>query len=363
MRISDIGEFGLIELLARQLPEPSSAVVKGIGDDAAVIKGNGSNSTIFTTDMMVEEIHFSRRFCSAYEIGWKALAVNVSDIAAMGGRPTVAVVSVAIPVDWTVEELEGLYKGLGAAARIYRVSIVGGDTVKSSQGLNINVALLGEAEPDKVVYRSGARPGDTVLVTGTLGDSAAGLALSQDPELTGPAGCCEALRERHKMPLAQALAGYNLAQARLVNSMNDISDGLASEIHEICKASGVGCRLQAESIPVSEETKILAGILGTDPLEWALFGGEDFQLVFTLAPERVAEAQQLLSSLGVASAAIGEIVPGSEVVLVKANRDKAGLEKTDQDKGVRDEAVRENANYREIILQPRGYNHFAPEKD
>lgn len=337
MRISDIGEFGLIEILSRQLPKPSKAVVRGIGDDAAVIQGSGTNSTLLTTDMLVEDIHFTRKYCSAYDIGWKSLAVNVSDIGAMGGLPTVGVVSLAIPVNWTVEELTELYRGLGAAALCYGVSIVGGDTVKSLQGLTINVALLGEAEPDSVVYRSGAKPGDAILVTGTLGDSAAGLAHLQNPEVILPAGCGEALAQRYQQPMAQVRGGYNLAKAGLVNAMNDISDGLASEIHEICKASGVGCHLMAENIPLAEATRFMAKGLGVNPLDWALFGGEDFQLVVTLDPGRVNQTQRLLTSLGVSAALVGEITSGTDVLLVQAS----GEEK----------------------LQPRGFNHFTQQDD
>ncbi len=333
MKIRDLGEFGLIDLLAGRMPPVSDMVIKGIGDDTAVLKPHDGALVLMTTDMLVEDVHFSLQYCPYRSVGWKALAVNVSDIAAMGGLPTAAVVSIGIPPRLETGQVEEIYRGLGECAREYGVDIVGGDTVKSPDRIVINVALLGRVEPERVVYRSGARPGDVLMVTGPLGGSAAGLyALSSDP----PAVACDVADEvihTHLRPWARVKEGRILGQTGLVTSMNDISDGLASEVLEICRASGTGCELDADSVPYTDAVTDICKGAGASPLEWALYGGEDFELVFTVGSDDVDTVRTALQGAGCTPVTVGRIVPREcGCMLIR------GTAKT--------------------ALTPGGYNHF-----
>lgn len=294
MKLSELGEFGLINMLARDLVYNPAGVVKGVGDDTAVLEVSGGAWLLFTTDMMVEGVHFDLAYSTFYQVGWKALAVNLSDIAAMGGKPAHALVSIAVPPGLDSGSLRELYDGLKYACRIYNVNIVGGDTVKHPDRLVINVALLGEVGAGKAVYRSGARPGDRIYVTGPLGASAAGLYLFQNSTVSLPAEAGEYCRRAYTMPNPRVKEGIILAGCG-ITSLDDISDGLASEMHEICSASGVGCLIRSGDVPVDSRVRAAAEAAGVDPLEWALYGGEDFELVLTAAPgseEKLAEAAQ-----------------------------------------------------------------------
>ncbi len=333
MKIEEIGEFGLIGKMAAKLPPRSNNVIKGIGDDTAVLRHEQGHSLLMTTDMLVEDVHFSLKYGTYHSAGWKALAVSVSDIAAMGGTPTCAVVALAVPPGGLVGEIEELYAGIGDCSREYGVDIVGGDTVKSTGGLYVNVTLLGTVEPDKVIYRSGAAPGDVIMVTGNLGHSAAGLyALSNSIDSTA-GQLAGQVSHSHLYPAARLKEGQALGRSSLATSMNDISDGLASEIVEICEASDTGCELYSDKVPFSETTARVADKAGVDPVEWALYGGEDFELVFTVRPQNVEQVKAVLSQTGCCPAVVGTILPKVKgCSLIK--------------------------NGSSFALKPRGYNHF-----
>ncbi|MCG9968134.1 thiamine-phosphate kinase [Pelotomaculum terephthalicicum JT] len=316
MNLAQLGEFGLIDLLTRDFSY-GTGVVKGVGDDTAVLEADGDKWLLFTTDMMVEEIHFSLNYCTLSQVGWKLLAVNVSDIAAMGGRPTHAVISAAIPARLKPEEIIDLYQGLKGAAGEYGVNLVGGDTVSSQERLVLNVALLGEVEAGRAVYRDGARPGDSVYVTGTLGASAAGLYLFQNPELPCSPQSADYCRQAHAVPRPRLEAGSFLAGCG-VTAMNDISDGLASEMHEICKSSGVGCLIRETSIPVDSRVREAAACAGLDPVNWALFGGEDFELVFTVSADVKEKMKRAAGAAGIKVYQVGVITGPPDVILEKA---------------------------------------------
>ncbi|OAT79961.1 thiamine-phosphate kinase [Desulfotomaculum copahuensis] len=311
MNLSALGEFGLIERLARDLPNNPGQVVCGAGDDAAVLQAAGPDQLLFTTDMLVEEVHFSLTWATAEQVGVKALAVNVSDIAAMGGRPAYAVISLGVPERVTVEELDALYRGLRRTAREYGVNLVGGDTVACPDRLVINVALLGLVEPGRAVYRGGARPGDLIYVTGSLGKSAAGLFLCRHPETPVVPEAAAFARLAHLEPCARVQAGRLLAAAG-VGAMDDISDGLAGELGEICRASGAGCRVRAGAVPVDPRVRLVAAAAGCDPLDWALYGGEDFELLFTVSPAGAARMEDKMAQAGEAVSLIGEITPAGD---------------------------------------------------
>lgn len=312
MRLADIGEFGLVENLFGRLTG-GPGVVRGVGDDAAVLDLGGERLVLFTVDTLVEEIHFSLSYTSFRDLGAKSMAVNLSDIAAMGGRPTHAVISLAVRADTMVEDITELYAGMGDLAAVYGVSLVGGDTVRHPHGLVITVALLGSAERDRVLYRGGAAPGDLFYVTGSLGAGAAGLFLFQNPDLTCPPGIEKRLKEAHLRPEPRVAAGAILAASSdAVTAAEDISDGLAASLTHICTASGVGCRLQAALVPIAGEVWELGRRAGKDPLEWALFGGEDYELLWTVRPGAAQELEGLLAAIGQPATRIGEALPPGE---------------------------------------------------
>lgn len=315
MQLGDIGEFGLISLINKHLLNNPAGVVAGIGDDAAVLPGTGNRWLLFTTDMLVEGVHFRRDWADGREVGWKALAVNISDIAAMGGIPTSGVVSLGLPPTMTVAEVEQLYDGIRSVAGQFGVNIVGGDTVACPGRLVINIALLGETEPGRAVLRSGARPGHRLLVTGYLGSAAAGLHLLQHPG-PYPRPAAEYARRAHLLPEPRVAAGRLLAALEGIGTLDDNSDGLAGEVHEICRASGTGCIIETAQLPLHPLVKQLAGIAGIDPLDWQLFGGEDFELVFSVAPEQASLAVQRLAEIGLACTEVGRLtLPEQGIVL------------------------------------------------
>lgn len=314
MKISDIGEFGLIELLKKELPENLPAVVKGIGDDTAVLKINNDQLQLMTTDMLVEGVHFSFDYAKPWQVGAKALNVNISDIVAMGGTPTFATIAIGIPKETDTELVRGLYKGIGDMACRYNVSVVGGDTVSAPVSV-INITLMGVAEVSKVIYRSGAKPGDAIFVTGSLGGSSAGLYHLQNPGYLSHDDIVQEITELHLVPLPRVIESKLLSEIGTVTSMNDISDGLASELYEIGQASGVGCQVYSEKIPINQGAQTLAGNVGKDALDWAFYGGEDFQLVFTVNKDKVDQTVQYMKSRGKPLFYIGEITEKSMVII------------------------------------------------
>lgn len=313
MKVKQVGEFGLIDLIRQDTLVQKDTVVAGIGDDAAVLRPDPRQLQLLTTDMLVEEIHFKLDTISPRQLGFKAMAVNFSDIAAMGGSPRHAVVSLAAGPDTDAEWIIGLYDGMKAICREFGVNIVGGDTVASPAGIVINVAVLGEVLPDRVLLRSGARIGDRVFVTGTLGDSSAGLDMLSRPEWRRQT-FSERLKKAHLEPMPKVLAAQVIAACG-ATSMNDISDGLASEANEIAGASRVGIRIRAQQVPISPELRQAARLTGRDAMEYALYGGEDYELLFTIPPGRVPELGA--TAAGSVLTQVGEVTEaGSGVLLV-----------------------------------------------
>lgn len=326
MHLSEIGEFGLIDRIKEGAIVDQADVVVGIGDDAAAYRPGAGLLQLITTDMLVENVHFLLDKTTPWQLGYKAIAVNLSDIGAMGGRPRQAVVSVGLPAHLPVEFVVDLYRGMKEICREFAVNIIGGDTVASPHGLVVNAAVTGEVAPAGLLRRSGSRPGDLVVVTGTLGDSACGLDLLRTPgweehEFAWP------LVTAHLTPRPQIATGLRLA-AWGATSADDISDGLASEANELAKAGGVGIKIHADLIPLSPQLVEAAAIFGRRPLDYALFGGEDFELVFTISPEKF---EQITYRGGLT--VVGEV--------------------TGQEHGV---ALIAGGAARP--LEPRGYNHF-----
>ena len=292
----------------------------GIGDDCAVLEPTPGHRLLATTDLLLEDIHFRRRYAAPADIGWKALAVNLSDIAAMGGKPRWALVALACSLEATLEEVEAFYEGARALASRHAATIVGGDTTASPAGWLVNVTLLGEAVAP--VLRSTARPGDVIAVTGPLGRSAAGLAVLERP--SAPSGVePSALAEvtaAHLRPVPRVTEGSWLAQAGGVTAMIDLSDGLATDLGHIAEESGVRCRIEVERVPVDAATREVSRALGRDARAWATGGGEDYELLLTCeagAVQRLSDG--LARETGRRLHAIGTVTgPGTGVTFVDA---------------------------------------------
>jgi thiamine-monophosphate kinase len=257
----------------------------GVGDDCAVLETQAGTTLLATTDLLIEDVHFRRRYATPFDIGWKALAVNLSDIASMGGRPRWALVALALPASTEAADVDAFYDAAWALAGEHGVAIVGGDTSASPGGWIVNITLLGEAVQPPVL-RSTARPGDVVAVTGPLGRSAAGLALLTAPK--APAGlsasAVEDVRGAHLRPVPRVREGQWLAAAGGITAMIDLSDGLVTDLGHLVEESGVGADIEITRIPVSETVREVAGACGADALAWASSGGEDYELLLTCDP-------------------------------------------------------------------------------
>lgn len=285
MKVSQLGEFGLIELFDRIVGTPCAEVLVGIGDDAAVWHSDASLH-IGTTDALIENVHFRLSTTSWHDLGWKALAVNISDVAAMGGTPRYALVSLGVPGDTEVEDLSQLYEGMVELARGFHVSIVGGDVV-AAPVVVLSVSVVGTATA--ILTRSAARPNEELAVTGLLGASAAGFRmLNQGLSLDD--ATATVLGQAHTKPYPRAAEGQVLA-ANGVKAAIDISDGLVADIGKLCKASGVGARLYTDQIPVHPSVRTA---FDSEALGLALSGGEDYELLFTGSMEVVAKVKGLM---------------------------------------------------------------------
>ncbi|MBJ6727883.1 thiamine-phosphate kinase [Geomesophilobacter sediminis] len=307
MKLAEVGEFGLIRRIAEKIPAHRS-VVLGIGDDAAGILPSAGCITLITSDMLLEGVHFDLSFSDPISLGRKSLAVNLSDLAAMGALPRQFLLSLGLPRSIEVEFIDRFMEGVLATARSYGAILVGGDTCASKSGLVISITALGEQRPERVLKRSAARVGDLVFVTGTLGDAAAGLELLQRGVREGR------LVDRQLAPEPRVAAGAALADAGFVHAMIDVSDGLVSDLGHICELSGVGAKVEVELLPLSEEYR---RVCGADPYPLALSGGEDYELLFTAAPGQEKNVLALMQRLGLQTSIIGEITDGKGVELFR----------------------------------------------
>ncbi len=268
-------------------------VVKGIGDDCAVLRKDSSSCILLTTDTLVAGVHFDLAWHPPLLLGRKAGAVNLSDIAAMGGEPRFALLNVAFPGSaptWLDDFLAGFHEIL----QEHDTHLVGGDTVKSSSDISITVTIIGEAAEDNICYRSGTVTGDLVFVSGSLGDAAAGLDLCRSGMPGDDIEQWQQLRNAHLDPQPQVQLGRLLAESGQVHAMMDISDGLATDLAHICAASGVGAEIYKDSLPVSQQLNSAASTLGKPFLDWILKGGEDYQLLFTVSPDHEQDLRELV---------------------------------------------------------------------
>ena len=305
--LADVGEFGFIGKIRPALKSNHPSVVLGLGDDAAVFKPSSGYDLVFTTDMLVEGRHFDFKFITPWQLGAKAIAVNISDCAAMGASPTVAVVSLGVAPAFPLADLEAFYDGLKGWGESFGAQIVGGDTVANDKFV-VNVAMIGEVESGRAILRGGAKAGDVLAVTGTVGDSAAGLHALLNPSGKGK-DAASLLIKRHLTPVPRFNVGRYLSTKRLASSAIDLSDGLSSEIHHLCEESGVGAEIHEEAIPLSGSLLHYCGENKLNPLDFALNGGEDYELLFTVPLAKISAIQRSASETGVDCKAIGRMVP------------------------------------------------------
>ncbi|MBN2062543.1 MAG: thiamine-phosphate kinase [Deltaproteobacteria bacterium] len=316
MKLKQIGEFGFINRIMRGCLIRESGIIKSIGDDSAVFSIPENEVILVTTDLLIEGVHFIRKATSGFNLGHKAMAVNLSDIAAMGGTAREAFVSIGIPPDCPVEFLDDLYNGMKALAAEYEVNLLGGDTTRSGRDLIINVSITGSAARDKIVYRDNAANGDLLFTTGNLGDSRAGLHLvlndteSEYPEF-------DFLKKAHFLPKAYLHEGKFLASTGSTSAMIDISDGLSSDLAHIIEGSNTGARIYADKLPISPALRKFCALFNFDETNFAVSGGEDYTLLFTLRPERADEiSEKYLSLFGEKLIGLGEITETGKIELI-----------------------------------------------
>ncbi len=320
MKLSRLGEFGLIEIVRRSTPK-GQGVLLGIGDDAAWVKSR-FGSLLITSDLLIEGIHFDLRWTSFFALGCKSLAVNLSDIAAMGGKPAYLLLSLGIPKDFDSADIKEFYRGINWMASKSGVALVGGDT-SAAAALYVSVCLIGHA-PYRPVSRRGARIGDDIYVTGTLGDAALALQLLRSKSPRPRRGHVAYLLSRHHQPTPRIMAGALLARRGLATAMIDVSDGLLQDLSQLCKASGIGAVIWQERLPVSRAYRTLAG---TNRMRWALTGGEDYELLFCARSRNRRRIEKLQLQANVSITHIGTCVPSRDGINVRNHADKPSAKK------------------------------------
>jgi thiamine-monophosphate kinase len=315
-------EFDFINALRQRVASSTQSTVTGIGDDAAVFRTSANKETVVSIDLLVEDIDFRRTTTPPYLLGHKALAVSLSDLAAMGSRPLWALVSIGIPEDvWQTNFVDQMYDGWLDLANRYGVQLIGGDTSRAHEHIVIDSIALGECPAGMAVKRNGARPGDQIFVTGSLGGAAAGLRLIERGAHLAEQNLADEDSQKVDHVLLRQLRpeprvgwGMVLSEERLTTAMIDLSDGLSSDINHLCEASNVGALLDASLLPIDEHVVELCGRRALDPLQLALHGGEDFELLFAVKPENVARLPKRVD--GVEIKRIGEVTTANDGVKI-----------------------------------------------
>jgi len=314
-RRTPLREFQLIEALHRRYGKTGPNVIRGIGDDAAVVASIKSHEMVVTTDLLTEGVHFDLKTATFEDIGYKAAAANLSDIAAMGAKPNYLLVSLAIPSSRTASEMHRLYRGVMSACRPYDVELIGGDTSASRHGLFLNIVLIGSVPVGCALTRGGARVGDLLYLTGTIGDSLAGLRLlstrhgRKEFVLPSAKSFSQELTRRHLRPTPRLEIGQALSRQRLATSAIDVSDGLSGDVRHICTQSRVGVEIEVDALPISSALRAYADMNELDPIDVALQGGEDYELLFTVAPRHHKKVEQLGRQIDCLLSCIGIIKP------------------------------------------------------
>jgi thiamine-monophosphate kinase len=333
--ISEYGEFSLIERLHHILPKTSREdMLVDIGDDCAVIQVDQERALLLTCDIQVQDRHFQLENTNSYQLGRRAMAVNLSDIAAMGGRPLYALVSLGLPPDLEVDDYDTLFEGMRDELKEYQAFIIGGNLAQTEKNLVIDITLVGEVHPFHFVERKGAEISDQIYLTGEVGTSAAGFTILQKYGSNYPEGF-GSLVEKHRQPQPRITVGQKLSQRQLVSAMIDVSDGIASDLYHICQKSQVGAEIMFAQLPFPEKLSEVSKLCHVSVQDLILHSGEDYELLFTV---KSTVSEQELKTMGqeceVPFTHIGKIVEQNQ-----------GLSLIDE-KGNR------------IPLQPRGWDHF-----
>lgn len=331
-RVSTIGERALIERIRQRVPKAPATLLVGIGDDAAVVAPDRGALQVLTTDALVEGVHFDRRFSSCAEIGHKALAVNVSDVASMGAAPRFALLSLMLPDSTTMADVDGVLDGLLALASETGVHVAGGNITRSPGPLVIDVTLAGSVKPRKVLTRGGGKPGDALYVTGQVGSAAAGLAwLRREAAASamiaggrgprpGDSGLAECV-ERYCRPVPRARIGALLGRNRAASACMDLSDGLADAVRQVAEASGTGARIDASLVPINPAGSKWLAAAGQDPVAAAVAGGDDYELLFAVPGRTRGRLKTVVrEARGVPITRIGELTADPAVGLVRDGR-------------------------------------------
>jgi thiamine-monophosphate kinase len=322
MKVNQIGEFGLIDLIKKRILSKDNQVLVNIGDDAAVLKPSKDKLLIFTTDTLMEKVHFDLKYFTFEQIGWKAMVANLSDIAAMGGLPKFALVTLGLPQSTSVENVISIYDGMINIAKRYDCKIIGGDTLFSPQGIMISIALLGEVEKNSLVKRTGAKMGDLICVTGDLGEAQAGLEFLKRFPHRKPA-----LVKKHLNPFPRINEARTLVKSLKITSMIDISDGLSSELFHLTEENHLGATIYEEKIPISPNCIKAGNLLKRSPLLWALSSGEEYELLFTFGRKKLPQLEKIKEKVKVS--VIGEMVDKKEgIFLMEKSGKKRKLEKS-----------------------------------
>ncbi|MDX1411495.1 MAG: thiamine-phosphate kinase, partial [Nitrospirales bacterium] len=287
-QVSETGEFQLIQAIRRQSSTSPvfSSLLKGIGDDAAIIQFIQNEHLLVSTDLLIEDIHFDLKLTSFRDVGYRAIIANLSDIAAMGGIPRFVLTSVAIPSAYSLADVRALYRGLLSCCHHYKLQLIGGDTSASKKGMFVGITILGTVESSGALPRDGAKNGDRIYITGTLGDSWSGLQLLQrkrkQPKDRLEKRLSQFLINRHLYPTPRIEIGRWLSTQRLATAAIDLSDGLSGDLGHVCRESQVGAMIDATKIPISPQCRSFARRRHLNPISIALEGGEDYELLFTV---------------------------------------------------------------------------------
>ncbi|HEU4837236.1 MAG TPA: thiamine-phosphate kinase [Pyrinomonadaceae bacterium] len=315
-------EFDFINALRQRVASSAQSTVTGIGDDAAVFRSNSNKETVVSTDLLVEDIDFRRTTTPPYLLGHKALAVSLSDLSAMGSRPLWCLISIGVPEDvWQTDFVDRLYDGWLDLANRYGVQLIGGDTSRAHEHIVIDSIAIGECAAGMAVKRAGAKPGDQIFVTGSLGAAAAGLRLIERGAHLAEQNLADEDSQKLDHVLLRQLRpeprvgwGMVLGEERLATAMIDLSDGLSSDINHLCEASSVGALIDASLLPIDERVVELCGRRALDPLQLALHGGEDYELLFTVTPEHAARLPRRVD--GVEIKRIGQVMSANHGVKI-----------------------------------------------
>ncbi len=322
MLVGELGEAALLERMRQVFAPASTGVLVGIGDDAAVTVPSVGNE-VLTTDFLLEGVHFRKEWLTPADLGRKSLAVNLSDLAAMGAAPLYAIVSLACPRETPVDYIDEICQGIAAFASAARISVIGGNTARSPGPLMVGISACGSVPAGMAVLRSGAKAGDRILVTGYLGSAAAGLWLLKNEKETDR---FPELIRAFRTPEARLAAG-EVARKLGASAMTDISDGLASDLRHICMQSGAGARIEMKKLPVHPQLKLAAGQHGLNAKELALRGGEDYELLIIADREKSnGVAGEIARSAGVPVVEIGEITPAASIFTVDADGTERAVE-------------------------------------